>query len=73
MNVDVFTWAILNVNCCQEGVRGREQPLANCDAERKTERRLRVRAGEAFATLAIYLCIHTHKGDFDLNIPLIRC
>lgn len=41
--MDVFTWAILNVNCCQDEVCGWQQPLANCDTEaakarkRKTE------------------------------------
>lgn len=61
-HMDAFTWAILNVNCCQDGVCGWQQPLASCDREReKTERgRLRVGVGETYSTFSMYISINTY-------------
>lgn len=38
-HMDTFALAILNVNCCQDWVRGWQQPLANCDTERENRKR----------------------------------
>lgn len=44
-HMDVFTWAILNVNCCQDGVCGWKQPLANCDTEGEEDRKRKTMSG----------------------------
>ena len=36
--MDVFSWAPLNVNCCQDGECGWQQPLANCDTARERQK-----------------------------------
>ena len=46
--MDVFAWAILNVNCCQDevcGVCGWQQPLANCDTEGEKDRKRKTVSG----------------------------
>lgn len=58
--VDVLRWPILNVNCRKDGVRGQQQPLANCDTERKTEEDEWVSVEEAHWTFTDHLAIYTH-------------
>lgn len=58
--VDVLRWPILNVNSRKDGVRGQQQPLANCDTERKTEEDEWVSVEEAHWTFTDQLAIYTH-------------
>lgn len=72
--MDIFTWAILNVNCCQDGVCGWQQPPANCDTEGEKDRKrktVRVGVGETYSTFSIYLSINTHLEK--LLFYLINC
>lgn len=61
-HMDLFTRAILNVNCCQDGVCGRQQPRANCDTEGEKTRKGRLCVGvrETYSTFPIYHSINTH-------------